>query len=62
MILINFKSKIDIMNLAYIAKLNIQVQKTEVGDQKINVFFLKTYTIVIVVFQILDKLSRLQLF
>ena len=45
------------MTLAYAAQLGLKVQKTNISTYKINMSLLKTYGIVIAVFQIVDKLS-----
>lgn len=48
--LIDFESKVNVMNLAYAAKLGFQIQKIVVCAQKIDAFFLKIYIIVIAIF------------
>ena len=45
--LLNFKSKINAMTLAYTAQLGFKVRKTNVGAQKIDKSSLKTYGLVI---------------
>lgn len=45
--LIDSGSKVNSINLAYTAKLDLQMQKTGVDAQKINIFFLNTYDMVI---------------
>lgn len=46
-VLIDLEKKINIINLVYIAKLGLQVWKTNIGAQKIDNFFLQTYGIII---------------
>lgn len=57
--LIDSDSKINAINPTYAAKLSLQVQKTNVGSQKIDVFYLETYIIIIAVFQVFDKFDYL---
>ena len=38
------------MTMAYMAQLSLQVQKTDIGAQKINKFLLETYSMVIAAF------------
>ena len=40
------------MTLAYIAKLGLEMQKTNVSTQKIGSSQIKTYRIVIIIFQV----------
>ena len=48
--LLNFGSEVNAMTLAYTAQLEIKVQMTNVGTQKIDRSSLKTYNIVIATF------------
>ena len=48
--LFDFKSKVNAMTPAYVAQLDLKVQKTNVNAQKIDKSLLKTYGIVIVAF------------
>ncbi len=50
------------MTLAYVAKLGLTTQKTDVGDQKIDGSTLVTYEIVIVRFSDQDKLGKVRFF
>lgn len=50
------------MTLAYIFKLSIGLNVTDIYAQKINDFFFKTCEIVIVRFLIQDKVSKVQFF
>lgn len=47
MAFINFKSKLNAINLAHTIKLSLKVQKLEINKQKIDIFFHKIYNIVI---------------
>lgn len=60
--LIASRNKINEINLAYAARLSFQVQKTYVGNQKIDSFSLNPYSSVIAAFQVFDKLGCLQFF
>ena len=48
--LLNSRSEVNIMILAYSTQLGFKVQKTNIGAQKIDRFSLKTYSIVIATF------------
>lgn len=48
--LINFKSKINVINFIYLPKLRFQVQKTNMNAQKIDNFLLKSYDTMITIF------------
>ena len=50
------------MTSAYTAQLGLIVQKTNVGAQKIDGFYLTTYGMVIAIFQALDTLTCFQFF
>ena len=50
LILINFNSKVNAMALTYAAKLGLQVQKTNICNQKIVSFLLETYGMIIAIF------------
>ena len=41
----------------YVKKLGHKVEKTNIENQKINIFLLKTYDLVIATFQVFDKLD-----
>lgn len=56
-VIINFRSKVNIIKPIYMAKLDLQVQKKCVNIQKINFFSIKTYNIVIPISLIFDKLG-----
>ena len=45
------------MTPVYAAHLGLKVQKTDVGAQKIDKSFLKTYGMVIIAFCVVDKLN-----
>ena len=55
---LNFKSEVNVMTLAYTAYLGFKVRVTDVSAQKIDGSSLATYDIVIVAFQVVNKLSR----
>ena len=46
------------MTLAYASKLGLQMEKTDVGAQKIDGLLLETYGIVIAAFRVLNKVGR----
>ena len=50
------------MTLAYAKQLGLRVWKTDVEAQKTDGLLLKTFRIVIAIFQIEDKIGRAQLF
>ena len=56
--LLDFKSEVNAITLAYAAYLGLKVRMTNVGVQKINRSSLATYSIVIAAFQVVDKLNR----
>lgn len=56
MILIYSEMKVNVINFAYAINLGPQIQKINVSAQKINDFFLKIYNMIIVIFQILNRL------
>lgn len=60
--LIDSKSEVNTIASTYIKILSLQVQKTDVGAQKINKSTLETYDIVIVGFQVQDKFKNTKLF
>ena len=60
--LINLSSKVNTMTPAYAKQLSLQVQKTDVGAQKINGSSLRTFGMVIAGFQVEDKLGRARFF
>ena len=55
--LLDSKSKVNAMTLAYVAYLSLKVRVTNVGAQKINRSSLATYGMVIAGFQVVDKLD-----
>lgn len=57
--MINFKSEINVINIAYTTKLGFHLQKTEISAQIIDDFFLKIYNMVIFAFQTLYKIDYL---
>lgn len=61
-VLINSGSELNALNIAYAKKLGFQNQITDVDTQKIDNSSLTTYKIVIVRFQVLDKLARTHFF
>ena len=60
--LIDLGSKVNAMTPAYAKQLGLQIQKTDVGAQKIDSSSLQTFGMVIAGFQIEDKLGRAQFF
>ena len=50
------------MTLAYAAQLGLKVQKTNASTQKIDGSLLKTYSMVIAGFQVLNKLNHSRFF
>ena len=62
LVFLDFGSKINIMTPAYAAQLDIKVQSTNVGTQKIDKSSLRTYGLVIAIFQVLDKLDYCRFF
>ena len=60
--LLNSKNEVNAMTLAYAAQLGFKMQRTNVSASKINGSSLATYSIVIAVFQVLDKLGRSRFF
>ena len=60
--LIHLGSKVNAMTLVYAKQLGFQVQKTEVGAQKIDGSLLRTFGMVIADFQVKDKLGRARFF
>ena len=61
-VLINLYSKVNVMTPAYAKQLDLQVQKTDVGAQKIDNSLFKTFEMVIASFQVEDKLDKAQFF
>ena len=59
---INSGSKVNAMNPAYAKQLGLQVQKNDVGAQKIDGSLLRTFEMVIAGIQVEDKLSRARFF
>ena len=60
--LLNFGSEVNAMTPGYASKLGLKVRPTDVGAQKIDSSTLKTFGIVLVSFQVEDKLGRPQFF
>ena len=60
--LIDFGSKVNAITLAYASKLGFQVQKTDIGAQKIDGSLLWTFGMVIAGFQVEDKLGKARFF
>ena len=60
--LIVLDSKVNATTPAYTKQLGLQVQKTDVKAQKIDISWLRTFEIVIAGFQVKDKLGRVQFF
>ena len=58
----NSNSEVNAINPALAQKLGLQIRKTNVRAQKINDSALKTFEIVIAVFQVEDKVARLRFF
>ena len=50
------------MNPDYARKLELKIQKINIGAQKIDSFALKTFEMVIADFQVEDKASKLRFF
>lgn len=61
-VLINLGSKVNAMTLAYAKQLGLQAWKTDVGAQKIDGSFLRTFRMVIVGFQVEDKFGKTRFF
>ena len=61
-VLINSNSEVNTMTPAYAKQLGLQIQKSDVGAQKIYGLLLKTFGKVIVGFQVGDKLGRIRFF
>lgn len=57
-VLINFGNEVNIINPAYIKKLDFHIWKIDINTQKIDGSSLTIYKIVISRFQILDELDR----
>lgn len=60
--LLNSESKVNAINLAYVNKLSLQIQKINIGAPKINESSLDIFEIVIVSFQAQDKLGNARFF
>ena len=60
--MIDSSSKFNAISPAYAKKLGLQIRKTDVSAQKIDGSTLSTFEIVIVVFQVQDKLGRARFF
>lgn len=57
--LIDFRIEVNVINLIYITKLGLKLQKIDISAQKINNSSLETYEIVIIIFQVFDKFDCL---
>ena len=55
--MLDSKSEVNAMTLAYLAQLGFKVRNINVGIQKIDGFSLTTYGIIIVAFWVLNKLD-----
>ena len=55
--LLNFKSEVNAMTLAYAAYLSLKVRMTNVNAQKIDRCLLATYGMIIAAFQVINKLG-----
>ncbi len=60
--LLDLVSKVNVMTLVYTIKLGLKVRNINVKAQKIDDFILKTFEIVLVSFQVGDKLEKTRLF
>ena len=60
--LIDLGSKVNTMTPAYAKQLGLQIQKTDVGAQKIDGLLLQTFAMIIVGFQVEDKLGMARFF
>ena len=60
--MLDLGNKVNVMTLASADQLGLKMQRTDVSAQKIDRSSLKTYGIVIAVFQVLDKLSCFRFF
>ena len=60
--LINLGSKVNVITPVYAKPLGLQVWKTDVGAQKIDGSLLRTFGIVIIGFQVEDKLNTARFF
>ena len=56
--LVDLDCEVNVITLAYSAKLNLKVQKTNIGAQKIDDSTFNTFEIVLANFQVKDKLNR----
>ena len=60
--LIDSGSETNVMASAYAKKLGLQIQKIDIGTQKINGSTLETYDMVIAGFQVQDKFRKTRFF
>ena len=60
--LINFGSKVNAMSPAYAKQLGLRTWKSDVKAQKIDRSSLDTFEMVIIGFQVIDKLGRVRFF
>lgn len=60
--LIDFDNKVNIMTLAYATILRLYICPTDIETQKIDGFTLSTYDIILVNFQLKDKLKKTYFF
>ena len=60
--LIDLGSEVNAMTPAYVAKLGLGVQETDIGAQKIDGSILDTFGMVLADFQVEDKLGRTRFF
>ena len=60
--LIDLGSEVNAITLTYARQLNFWTQKINVRTEKIDGLLLKTFVIVIIAFQVIDKLDRVWFF
>ena len=60
--MLNSNSKVNAINSSYANKLDLKVQKTNVGAEKIDGSTLETFEIRIVDFQVEDKVDKSRFF
>ena len=60
--MLDYESEVNAMTSPYIEKLDLTIQKTDVGAQKINGSILVTYGIVIAGFSMQNRLGKVQFF
>ena len=60
--LLDSKSKVNVMNLAFASEIGLKIWKTNVGAQKIDGTTLKSYEMIVSTFSLLDKDNRERFF